>query len=245
MKLLRTFYWLIAAIFATLLGAIRLPYYWFLKKTKRYELHQRLMHNYARWWGKVTMGATGSKVSVQGAETIPAGPVVFMANHLSAFDVMLFLGYIDKPLAFMAKKELAKAPIVSNLMGHVGCLFLDRKDARQAVRVFNLASEQIRRGHSMVIFPEGTRSKTGVVGDFKSGSMKLAMKANVPIVPVRVEGTDRVFENNGYRIGPAQISMTVLPPLLPAEYAEMGSNQVAKQVQLAVAHKAAGPAPGE
>lgn len=231
MKVLRTAYWLIIALFATLMGALYLPAFWLLKKTGRHALYRRWVYRYAHWWGKVVLKATGSKVTVRGLENVPSGPVVFMGNHLGIFDVMLLLGQIDKPIAFIAKKELAKIPIISSLMGHVGCLYLDRQDVRQAARTFSQAIRQIRQGLSMVIFPEGTRSQTGQIAEFKSGSMKLAIKAGVPIVPLRIEGTGRVFENNGHRIGPSQISLTVLPPVLPGDYSELGTGQVAKMVR--------------
>lgn len=231
MKNLRTICWLLVALFATAVGAFFLPAFWFLRVTHRHGQHRRFVYRYATWWGKVVMGATGSKVVVHGRDNIPEGPVVFMGNHLGVFDVMLLLGFLGKPLAFIAKKELARIPIISNLMGHVGCLFLDRNDARQAATLFRRAAEQIRLGLSMVIFPEGTRSQSGEIAEFKSGSMKLAVKAGVAIVPLRLEGTENVFENNGHRIGPSRISLWVLPPIQPTEYEEMPTGNLAKMVR--------------
>lgn len=231
MKLLRTIYWLIIAFLATLLGAFCLPVFWFLNITGRKGLRQKLAYRYAHWWGKVVLAATGSQVTVRGADTIPPGPVVFMANHLSVFDIMLLLGFLDKPLAFVAKKELARVPVINSLMRHVGCLYLDRQGIRQAVETINLAAEQVRNGLSMVIFPEGTRSQTGEIAEFKSGSMKLAIKANVPIVPVSIQGTRKIYEGNGHKIGPAQISLLVSPPIMPGDYEEMGTSRVAKMVR--------------
>ena len=234
LRLLRTLYWLLIALLATLLGAIFLPVFWVLKKTGRTQLHRKLVYRYARWWGRVVLSATGSEIEIQGSDTIPVGPVVFMGNHLGIFDIMLLLGHVEKPLAFMAKKELIKVPIISSLMRHTGCLFLDRQGVRQAMQVFHLATAQIRNGLSMVIFPEGTRSQTGETADFKSGSMKLAIKADVPIVPFRIEGTSDILENNGYRIRPSQISLRLLPPIMTAEYAGMATSQVAKMVRQVV-----------
>lgn len=231
MKLLRTIYWLVVAFFATLLGAFCLPVFWFLNIVGRKGLRQKLAYRYAHWWGKVVLDATGSKVTVKGSENIPSGPVVFMANHLSAFDTMLILGYLDKPLAFVAKKELARLPVINPLMRQVGCQYLDREDVRQAVKVIHLAADQARNGLSMVIFPEGTRSLTGEVGEFKSGSMKLATKAGVPIVPVCIQGTRRIYESNGRRIEPSKIFLQVMSPILPEEYQGLGSSRLAGLVR--------------
>lgn len=156
-----------------------------------------------------------------------------MANHLSLFDIMLLLGYIAKPIAFMAKKELAKVPVIRSLMGEVGCLYLDREDVRQAVKVFRRGAEQVRKGLSMVIFPEGTRSLTGSIGDFKSGSMKLAIKADVPIVPAAIYGTGDIFKDK--KITPTKIFLQVMPSISPDEYQEMGSTTLATRVRDVVA----------
>lgn len=235
MKVVRTVYWFTIAILATLLGAFYLPGFWLLKRFRKEALHRKLVFKYARWWGRTLVAATGSKVTALATDSIPSGPVVFMGNHLGIFDIMTILGFLNRPLAFIAKKELAKAPIVSNLMKHVGCLFLDRQDVRQAAMLFRQATAQVQGGLSMVIFPEGTRSVTTEVADFKSGSMKLATKANVPIVPIAIQGTDKVFENNGHRIGPSQISIQVMPAILPEEYREMGTNHLAQKVHSLVA----------
>lgn len=234
MKIVRTGYWFFIAVLATLLGGVYLPAFWLLKRLGKHSLHQRLVFKYSHWWGRVLMAASGSKVKVYGAETIPPGPVVFMGNHMGIFDIMLILGFLDRPLAFISKKELAKAPVVSNLMVHVGCLFLDRQDVRQAAKVFRQAVAKVKGGLSMVIFPEGTRSHTAEVADFKSGSMKLATKSNVPIVPIRIQGTDKAFENNGRRIGPAQISLQIMPAIMPDDYREMGTNNLAQKVHYLV-----------
>lgn len=233
MKVLRTIYWVVIAFLATLLGGFCLPVLWFLKLFRLNKQRQRLIYRYAHWWGRVVLAATGSKVTVRGAENIPSGPVVFMANHLSLFDIMLLLGYIAKPIAFMAKKELAKVPVIRSLMGEVGCLYLDREDVRQAVKVFRRGAEQVRKGLSMVIFPEGTRSLTGSIGDFKSGSMKLAIKADVPIVPAAIYGTGDIFKDK--KITPTKIFLQVMPSISPDEYQEMGSTTLATRVRDVVA----------
>lgn len=235
MKVVRTVYWFVIAILATLLGAFYLPVFWLLKRLHKEAMHRKLVFRYARWWGRTLVAATGSKVTVSAADSIPPGPVVFMGNHLGIFDIMTILGFLNRPLAFIAKKELARIPIISNLMKHVGCLFLDRQDVRQAALLFRQATEQVRGGLSMVIFPEGTRSLTTRVAEFKSGSMKLATKADVPIVPIAIQGTDKVYENNGHRIGPSHINLKVMTAIMPEEYQEMGTTQLAQKIHSLVA----------
>lgn len=231
MKLIRTIYWILFATGSLLLAGVYLPYLWYLERWGRNQRRDEIIWKFAHWWGRVVLGATGSKVTVRGAENIPSGSVVVMGNHQSYFDIMLVLGYIDKPLAFIAKKELARAPIVAPWVRQMGGIFLDRKDVRQAARVFQQAVEKVKGGYSMVIFPEGTRSRSAEMGDYKKGSMKLPLRAEAPIVPVSIDGTYKVFEGNGYRIGSTDIILTIAPPIMPQDYAGKSTSAVAEMVR--------------
>lgn len=234
MKIIRSLYWVIFTLASLLLAGLYLPYFWYLDRRGQSRKREEIAWNFAHWWGRIVLGATGSKVTVRGAENIPPGPVVVMGNHQSIFDIMLVLGYIDKPLAFIAKKELARAPLIAPWMSYLGCIFLDRKDVRQAAQVFQEAVEKVRNGWSMVIFPEGTRSRGAQMGEFKKGSMKLPLRAEAPIIPVSIQGTYKAYEGNGYRIGPAQIELTISSPIFPRDYQGKGTGEVARMVQAAV-----------
>src|SRR5690554_1621129 len=203
MKIIRSLYWVIFTLASLLLAGLYLPYFWYLDRRGQSRKREEIAWNFAHWWGRIVLGATGSKVTVRGAENIPPGPVVVMGNHQSIFDIMLVLGYIDKPLAFIAKKELARLPLIRQWMHYLGCLFLDRKDIRQAARVFQQAVAQIKDGWSMVIFPESTRGDSKILADFKKGSRKLALRAQVPILPVSIPGTHDGLKGTGKRTEPA------------------------------------------
>lgn len=217
------------------MAALYLPLFWYLGMRGQVKRREAIAWRFAHWWGRVVLRATGSTVKVSGAENVPDGQVIVMGNHQSYFDIMLMLGYINKPLSFIAKKELARLPLISQWMRHLGCLFLDRSQVRQATAVFQQAVEKVQKGWSMVIFPEGTRSHSADMAAFKKGSMKLPMRANVPIVPVSIDGTYKVFEGNGKRIGPAKIKLVISPPITTDFYAEAGSGQVAELVRERVA----------
>lgn len=231
MKLLRSIYWVLFTLGTLFLAALYLPLFWYLGMRGQVKRREAVAWRFAHWWGRVVLRATGSTVKVSGAENIPDGQVIVMGNHQSYFDIMLMLGYINKPLSFIAKKELARLPLISQWMRHLGCLFLDRSQLRQATSVFQQAVEKVQKGWSMVIFPEGTRSHSADMAVFKKGSMKLPMRANVPIVPVSIDGTYKVFEGNGKRIGPAKINLIISPPITTDFYAEAGSGQVAEMVR--------------
>ena len=129
-------------------------------------------------WAKFCIDATGSSVNVKGEELIPTDrAVVFIANHQGNMDIPTLLGFIKKPKAFVSKIEILKVPILSKWMALMQCTFLDRKNMRQSVQAMAEAVETIKKGYSLVIFPEGTRSKGGPVKEFKAGSFKLAFKS--------------------------------------------------------------------
>lgn len=138
-------------------------------------------------------------LEVRGKDNIPKGEkVVFLGNHQSYFDVVALAGAQDAPILFIAKAELTKWPIFSAWMKEMGCVFLDREDPRAAVAVINEGARRMKEeGLNGAIYPEGTRSKDGVIRDFQKGSFKLAQKADAWIVPVMVEGTNQMLEKTG------------------------------------------------
>src|SRR5699024_1808110 len=99
------------------------------------------------------------------------------------------MGYLGVPHGFIAKVELTKFPIVSQWMKEMKCIFMDRSDRRQSLQSIKEGINILKNGHSMVIFPEGTRSKSDAMGEFKAGSMTLATKSGVPIVPITISGS--------------------------------------------------------
>ncbi len=150
-----------------------------------------------------------------GQEHIPTDqPVVFIANHQGNFDVPILLGKIDKPKAFISKIEVNKIPIVNVWMNLMGCVMIDRTDRRQSLKAIRAGIETIKDGQSMIIFPEGTRSKGGPVAEFKAGSFTLATSSGALVVPIAISGSYRVMEETG-RIRPATVDVTILKPIDP------------------------------
>jgi 1-acyl-sn-glycerol-3-phosphate acyltransferase len=166
-------------------------------------------------WARLSIYSTGSKVTLTGMEHVPTeGSICFVGNHQSLFDVPALLGWIGRPLGFIAKKELARIPVLSQWMLMLPSVLLDRDDPRQAMRAFKQAAQYIREGHPLVIFPEGGRSFTGIVQDFKPGALKLAQMANATIVPFAVDGTRKLLEIDK-QVHSAHIKITLLPPVKP------------------------------
>jgi 1-acyl-sn-glycerol-3-phosphate acyltransferase len=164
-------------------------------------------------WARYVIELTHGTVEVVGQENIPKDTaVVFIGNHQGDMDIPILLGFIDKPKAFISKIEVLKVPMLGGWMRLMQCTFINRKDMRQSVRAMQEAVETVKKGYSLVIFPEGHRSKGGPVGEFKVGSFKLAFKSGVPIVPVTIDGSWRLFEEKGY-LQRASVRVTVHPPV--------------------------------
>jgi len=156
----------------------------------------------------------GAQLVVTGQELIPKGePVLFVGNHKSFIDIPLLLGYTHRPIAFVAKESLKKTPMINFWMFQIGCLFLNRTNLRKGVATIKEGIQMLKDGHTLVIFPEGTRSLTDELLPFKPGSLKLATKSGVRVVPFGIKGTDNVFENNGVKFKKAPVQLAFGAPI--------------------------------
>ena len=138
---------------------------------------------------------------------------MYKRQHQGNFDIPLLLTRLDRPHGFIAKIETLKLPLVRDWMKLLHCVFLDRKDTRSAVASLNSGIHELKNGYSIIIFPEGTRSRGPAMGEFKFGAFTIAGKAKVPVVPLRIDGTYRAMEANGMWIHPAKVHLTILPAI--------------------------------
>lgn len=168
-------------------------------------------------WARYVVMLGGATVEVSGEENIPKDTAVaFVANHQGYFDIPILLGFVGKPKAFISKIEILKVPLLSGWMKMMQCTFLDRKNMRQSVKAMEEAVNTVKKGYSLVIFPEGTRSRGGPVAEFKAGSFRLALKAGVPVVPVTIDGSWHVYEENKKLAKDARVKVTVHPAIATA-----------------------------
>lgn len=134
-------------------------------------------------------------VEAVGLENLPEkGPVLYVANHKSIFDIVTLVSLIDDPLVFIGKKEVAKMPLVGQWFDALGSIYIDREDMRQSLKAIMAGINELKEGQSVVIFPEGTRFQGTGLKTFKEGSFKLATKTKVPIIPIALQDTYKVFE---------------------------------------------------
>lgn len=182
------------------------------------EERDRIVYNRARVWARNLIKKTGSRVTVTGAENLPEnGAILFVSNHQSHFDIPLILGYIPEDLGFVAKIEMLNFKIVNQWMKFMHCIFMDREDVRQAIRVINEGIEVLKSGYNLVLFPEGTRSVTGELSEFKPGGMRLAVKSGAHIVPVVLHGAKDIMKKGSIAIHPAVVEVEILPPVVLQE----------------------------
>jgi len=175
------------------------------------------LHAYARIWGRVSLWLAGVKLTVTGREFLPQdGAVVYMANHVSNFDILALFAGVPGQFRWMAKIELFRIPLFGLAMRRVGAIAVDRSSRRNSVISMRQAVSRISAGTSVVIFPEGTRSKDGTLQAFKTGSFTLALQAQVPVVPLAICGSGEVMPKHSRWIRGGHIHLNILPPAITA-----------------------------
>ncbi|MDR1796101.1 MAG: 1-acyl-sn-glycerol-3-phosphate acyltransferase [Clostridiales Family XIII bacterium] len=150
-------------------------------------------------WGPRLFRHWKVRAEVTGEQALPAGGVLFVSNHEGYGDIPLFMVAVpQKQFGFVAKDELSKLPLFNKWIVRIRSLMLVRGDAKEALRVFAEGEDMLRRGFSLVIFPEGHRAKGQGMQAFQKGSLRLALRAQVPIVPVSTKGSWECFEAHGF-----------------------------------------------
>ena len=168
----------------------------------------------SRLWSPALLWAGGAKLSVEGLENIPLNQaVIFVSNHQSTVDIPVLFSVLPLNLRFVAKHVLGYVPFLGWYLRLTGFILINRSDRKKAIQQLERAALQIRAGTSIIVFPEGTRSKTGEVLPFKKGAFSLALKAGVPICPIAIEGSGRLMPKNSWNIRPGPIRVKIGAPI--------------------------------
>lgn len=182
--------------------------------TALFDRKGKVVHQYARLWGRVALWVNGVKVKVSGLENLRGkGPYIFMSNHQGSYDIFAILGYLPYQFKWLAKKELFSIPFFGWTMAAAGYISVDRRGTRETVEAINEAAHKIREGMSVVIFPEGSRSQNGSLQPFKKGGFTLAIKSKVPIVPIAIHGSRTIMPKDRLKISPGEICIQLGPPI--------------------------------
>src|SRR5690242_9625820 len=164
-------------------------------------------------WSRQILRAAGTPVEVEGLHRIPDGPVVYAANHSSIFDIWALAATLPGSVRMVAKQELARIPLVGRAMVTAGHLTIDREHPARALEAYQRAADVIRGGTSALLFPEGTRSRTGELLPFKNAPFGLAIAAQVPVVPVYVGSTFEIMPKGRLFLRPRPIPIAVGDPI--------------------------------
>ncbi|MDR1148606.1 MAG: 1-acyl-sn-glycerol-3-phosphate acyltransferase [Spirochaetaceae bacterium] len=160
-----------------------------------------IIYKVAQYASKLLVFFMGFKLSIDGQENIPPRGktgVCFVCNHSGILDILLLLIAVGRPVGFIAKKEIIFVPFINLWMILLGGIFMDRNNPRKSLDAINRGAKKIMRGHSMAIFPEGTRSRGQGLLPFKTGSFRLATAAGADIAPVAMSGSYSAFEKTGW-----------------------------------------------
>lgn len=178
------------------------------KESRRqvFEMGQKFARNLVK--------STGMTLEVLGKENLPKeGPVLYVATHKSVFDIVILVTLLEEPAIFIGKKEVASMPFVNKWFDALGCIYVDREDMRQALKSIMDGIKEIKNGQSIVLFPEGTRNMSNDLKPFKEGGFKLATKTQVPVIPIALSNTYKVFEEKK-RIQRTKVTVNIGEPII-------------------------------
>ena len=172
----------------------------------------RYVSHFVKNWARRLLWMAGAKVTVTGQDNLPEnGVYMVVSNHQGYFDIPIMLACVGEPRGLIAKQEIDRIPGIRTWMRHLHCLFVDRKSPRAGAQIILDGAKLLEAGHSLTIFPEGTRSRGGPVKEFKAGAFRIASRAGVPVVPVTIDGSHRLMEANKMRIHAAEVKVTIHP----------------------------------
>jgi 1-acyl-sn-glycerol-3-phosphate acyltransferase len=206
--MLRTLWTALVALFATVPCAIAVMVVGAVRGDS--PMIERII----RFWSRSILWGAGITLETAGTELLdPTARYIVVANHYSYFDIPCAFLAVPAPIRFMAKVSLFSIPIFGQAIRRTGFIPIDRKNRRTAVKSFDMATERIRRGHAIMIFPEEGRSRERQMRPFQRGAFLLALKSELPVVPVAIDGTYEVFRAGARRVTPGRVRVTVTPPI--------------------------------
>ncbi|MBU3137847.1 1-acyl-sn-glycerol-3-phosphate acyltransferase [Clostridium gasigenes] len=210
-----------------------------LEKQGRTDEKVAFVHKFTSNWTRKLLKILNVKVNVHGKENLPKDKnVLFIGNHQGNFDIPIYISCIDMPKGFVAKIELTKMAGVKNWMEYMNCIFMDRSSIRKAGEAIITGINSLKSGNSLVVFPEGTRSKGDKMGEFKAGSFKLATKSKVPIVPVTMNGSYKIMEGNSNKhLTSATVDIYIHPMIETANLSKEEQAELPEKVKSIIGSK--------
>jgi 1-acyl-sn-glycerol-3-phosphate acyltransferase len=219
--LLRTVFFLIPAIavYTIVLGTLSIG-------SSVFDSRGHFGHWCARAWSWLILATTGVRVTITGLERLdPRQTYVFASNHQSIYDIPVIFASLPFQLRIIAKDSLGRFPVLGWHLRRTGHMLVDRKRP-DPLRIFGWANALTSKGLSLIIFPEGTRSRDGHVGPFKGGPFYSAVQAGLSIVPVSVIGSRHVMRKGQLTTKPGDVRLIVHDPIATEASREPDMRQV-------------------
>lgn len=186
-------------------------------------------------WSRVNAYFTPMFVKTFGKNNIKKNTsYIVVSNHQSYYDIFLIYGWLGIDIKWIMKKELKKIPGLGFGSEKVGHIFLDRSNSKKALESINEAKRKLINGTSLVIFPEGTRSKNGDLGKFKRGAFKLALDLELPILPITVIGTNKILPTDSFNLLPGKAKLIVHEPVDVKYYSENNMNELMETIKTTI-----------
>jgi len=226
----RTVFYLIPAIavYTIVLGTLSIA-------SSLFERSGYFAHWCARTWSRLILATTGVRVQVGGLERLePGRTYVFVANHQSIYDIPILFWSLPYQLRIIAKASLGNFPFLGWHLRRTGHMLVDRKRPEPS-RIFKWASRLTSNGLSLIVFPEGTRSRDGGVARFKGGSFHLALQAGLPVVPLSVVGSRHVMLKGRLATYPGEVRLVVHDPIDTRDLAGMDPKEFGERVRRVIA----------
>jgi 1-acyl-sn-glycerol-3-phosphate acyltransferase len=184
------------------------------------------------WWARLAGYITPMRVRVSGRDHIVKGQsYVIVSNHQSMYDVLVLYGWLGLDIKWVIKKELRKVPVIGFAAEKGGNIFIDRSHPRGAYESLMAAKKKIVNGTSIIILPEGTRSRTGGLGEFKKGAFWLARELKLPVLPVTIVNTGKILPPGTFDLFPGTVSIKIHQPIDTASYDDTASVNLIDRVK--------------
>jgi len=196
----------------------------------------RMQHWFARLWSRLILNTGLVRVHAEGLENIDsARPVVYAANHLSALDIPVLYAALPGQFRIMAKKELFRYPVLGWHLKRSGQISIDADNRNAGTRSIRRAGEALRKGTSVMVFPEGGRSETGELQPFMGGAFLVAIRTKTPVVPIAIVGTYELLPMNSFHGLPGPVELVIGKPIPTAGLRAHDMDKLAAQVREAIA----------
>jgi len=194
--------------------------------------YSKLINFFAKSWTGSILLAAGVKLDIEGLDKIDkTKSYIFIGNHQSHFDVAAVFTALPLTARFMAKKELYKIPVFGWALAATGTVKIDRSNREKSIASMNDALARIRRGVSVIVFPEGTRSEDGQIQVFKKGGFVLALKGGIPVVPVSISGSRFILRKHDARVIPGKIKIIIGDPIDTSQYSYQDREELSDKVR--------------